>query len=91
MLGKEVTSESGSFQTGSTYNTLNFAFENQVQQEQYLNMHMEAIKRLNLSEIWMVPVMHGYSLMSILGKGSFGQVIRAQYIRTGQFVAIKLI
>lgn len=65
------------FNTGSTNNTLNFPFENAEHKEQYLKIHIEAIKRLNLSDIWMVPVMHGYSLLSILGKGSFGQVIRA--------------
>jgi len=34
---------------------------------------------------------HGYQLKNLLGEGSFGTVMAAKHIATGEMVAIKLI
>ena len=36
-------------------------------------------------------VTNEYKILELLGEGSFGQVVRAQHVQTGQVFAIKLI
>jgi len=78
--------------TNDTVGSTNLKFENYpLLSESCFEQGVKALQELNLSDVWMTAVEHGYDIHSILGEGSYGKVIKARCRKTGNFVAVKMI
>lgn len=53
-------------------------------------MENRSSNKVHLPSIWRY-VTSEYKIMELLGEGSFGQVVKAQHIKTGNIFAIKLV